>query len=163
MNKAETFFHNASPRATTPIMNMNDGTKYAPISSTITHIIARFVFTDYQFHTSLGFAVRQEQFLPCKSTSMQEMYLFSLNDVPKGSVPHGHLSSPFLGGKYGGGCIHSLGCYFCSCPSSCSDTNGRKGEKSEGVEKRKKRDMTKEPDSGYTSFSFQNNKHVRQA
>ncbi|KAH7052673.1 hypothetical protein BKA57DRAFT_526697 [Linnemannia elongata] len=46
--------------STTPIVY--DGTKYAPLSSTVSHIITRFVFTDYQFHSSLDFGVRLEQF-----------------------------------------------------------------------------------------------------
>ncbi|KAG0041482.1 hypothetical protein BGZ90_009822 [Linnemannia elongata] len=44
--------------STTPIMY--DGTRYAPLSSTIFHIITRFVFTDYQFHSSLDYGVPLE-------------------------------------------------------------------------------------------------------
>jgi hypothetical protein len=77
--------------STTPIMY--DGTKYAPLSSTVSHIITRFVFTDYQFHSSLDFGVRLEQFCSWYFEDTMKMGKVIKIEIPLFPTPNGNYEA----------------------------------------------------------------------
>jgi len=77
--------------STTPIMH--DGNKYAPLSSTVSHIITRFVFTDYQFHSSLDFGVRLEQFCSWYFEDTMKMGKVIKIEIPLFPTPNGNYEA----------------------------------------------------------------------
>ncbi|KAF9541636.1 hypothetical protein EC957_002877, partial [Mortierella hygrophila] len=77
--------------STTPIMY--EGTKYAPLSSTISHIITRFVFTDYQFQSSLDFGVPLEQFCSWYFEDTMKMGKVIKIEIPMFPTPNGNYEA----------------------------------------------------------------------
>ncbi|KAK3805460.1 MAG: hypothetical protein JOS17DRAFT_781365 [Linnemannia elongata] len=77
--------------STTPIIY--DGTKYAPLSSTVSHIITRFVFTDYQFQSSLDFGARLEQLCSWYFEDTKKMGKVIKIEVPLFPTPNGNYEA----------------------------------------------------------------------
>ncbi|KAG9060708.1 hypothetical protein KI688_009824, partial [Linnemannia hyalina] len=74
--------------STTPITV--DDKQFAPLSSTVPHIITRFVFTDYQFQTSLDFGTHLEQFCSWYFEDAKRMGKVIKIEIPLFPTPNGN-------------------------------------------------------------------------
>ncbi|KAK3813584.1 MAG: hypothetical protein J3R72DRAFT_498512 [Linnemannia gamsii] len=93
-HRIEIVYHeslDATSVSTTPITL--DGTQYAPLSSTVSHIITRFIFMDYQFHTSLDFGVQLEQFCSWYFEDFKEMGKVIKIEIPLFPTPNGNYEA----------------------------------------------------------------------
>ncbi|KAK3827328.1 MAG: hypothetical protein J3R72DRAFT_426237 [Linnemannia gamsii] len=77
--------------STTPILL--DGKQYVPLSSTVSHIITRFIFMDYQFLSSLDFGVRLEQFCSWYFEDFKKMGKVIKIEIPLFPTPNGNYEA----------------------------------------------------------------------
>lgn len=77
--------------STTPI-TIGDK-QYTPLSSTVTHIITRFVITDYHFQTSLDFGPHLEQFCSWYFEESKRMGKVIKIEIPLFPTPNGNYEA----------------------------------------------------------------------
>ncbi|KAF9129835.1 hypothetical protein BGW39_003775, partial [Mortierella sp. 14UC] len=93
-HRIEIVFHeslDATAVSTTPITI--DNKQYAPLSSTVSHIITRFVFTDYQFQSSLDFGIQLEQFCSWYFEDTKKMGKVIKIEIPLFPTPNGNYKA----------------------------------------------------------------------